>query len=230
MQVMKKMASIHPSPQHLMRMFDDFDLEGPNGIHKCLVLELLGPSVPDMVEHYSDYRLPGGIAKAIAKQAVSGLDALHQQEIAHGGELITLLVLENECSTCLDLHANNLAFTLPDMNRVPEGEFIKTLGKPDIGYVKRKDSKPLEPSVPEYIVRPASDQKLPSTSLLSNAIKIIDFGESFLPTAVPHTLRTPVSVRAPEVIFKDNLDYRVDLWSMGCMVGEIIRSRQSIQS
>ena len=87
MQVMKKIASIHPSPRHLMHMFDDFDLEGPNGVHKCFVLELLGPSVSDMVERYSDNRLPGGIAKAIAKQALSGLDTLHQQRIAHGGEL-----------------------------------------------------------------------------------------------------------------------------------------------
>ena len=89
---MKKIASIHPSPQHLMRMFDDFDLDGPNGTHKCFVLELLGPSVSDMVERYSDYRFPEGIAKAIAKQALAGLDALHQQKIAHGGELPTLLV------------------------------------------------------------------------------------------------------------------------------------------
>ena len=75
-----------------MRMFDHFDLEGPNGTHKCFALELLGPSVPDMAERYRDYRLPGGIAKAIAKQALSGLDALHQEKIAHGGELLALLV------------------------------------------------------------------------------------------------------------------------------------------
>lgn len=91
---MKKLASIHPNPQHLMRMFDHFDLEGPNGIHKCFSLELLGPSVPDMAERYRDNRLPGGVAKAIAKQALSGLDALHQQKIAHGGELLALLMLE----------------------------------------------------------------------------------------------------------------------------------------
>lgn len=137
--------------------------------------------------------------------------------------------MENECSPCLDLHTNNLALTLPDLNHVPEYEFIEILGKPDIEFVQRKDNQPLEPGVPEYIVRPASDQKLPSCSLLLNPVKIIDLGQSFLPTTVPHTLRTPVSVRAPEVIFKDSLDYRVDLWSMGCMVGEITRSGRIIQ-
>ena len=122
-----------------------------------------------------------------------------------------------------------MALTLPDLNCVSEGEFTQILGKPDIGCVQRKNNKPLEPGVPEYIVRPASGLKLPSRSLLLNPIKIIDFGQSFMPTAVPHTLRTPIAVRAPEVIFKDNLDYRVDLWSMGCMVSEITGSAKIVQ-
>ena len=63
-------------------MFDAFDIEGPNGRHECLVLELLGPSVVDTVE-----RLSGKVAKSIAKQALSGLDALHRQGIGHGGKL-----------------------------------------------------------------------------------------------------------------------------------------------
>lgn len=98
-----------------------------------------------------------------------------------------------------------------------ESEFMKILGKPEIGYVRRKDGKALEPGMPEYIVRPALYR---SRSLLSREIKIIDFGESFLQSSVPETLHTPLHVRAPEVIFKDPLDYRVDLWSMGCLVGK----------
>lgn len=83
---MKKLASIHPRPQHVMHVVDDFNLEGPNGTHRCLVFELLGPSVPDMVyAHFPDGRLPGKLAKAIAKQVVSGLEFLHQEKIGHGG-------------------------------------------------------------------------------------------------------------------------------------------------
>ena len=48
--------------------------------------------------------------------------------------------MENECSPCLDLHTNNLALTLPNLNREPEYEFIDILGKPDIEFVQRKDS------------------------------------------------------------------------------------------
>ncbi|KAJ9362140.1 hypothetical protein DTO027B9_571 [Paecilomyces variotii] len=185
-----------------MRMLDDFDLQGPNGTHKCLVFELLGPNIPDMIDaRFPDGRLPGQLAKAIAKQALFGLDILHQQNIGHG-----------------DFHTRNLAFTMPSMD-ISEEEFIELLGTPEISYVQRSNGKALEPNIPEYIVRPASYRTFPWRS--SNSIKIVDFGESFLPTTIPQTLHTPLPVRAPEVIFGDRLDYRVDLWSMGCMLFEL---------
>lgn len=83
---MKKLASIYPCPPHVMHVVDDFDLEGPNGTHRCLVFELLGPSVPDMIDAcFSDGKLPGKLAKTIVKQVISGLEFLHQEEIGHGG-------------------------------------------------------------------------------------------------------------------------------------------------
>ena len=104
------------------------------------------------------------------------------------------------------------------MKNVPEKEFMDALGKPEIGHVQRTDGKPLGDGVPEYIVRPAVFR---SPSWLSHEIKIIDFGESFLQSSVPQILHTPLAVRAPEIIFKNPLDYRVDLWSMGCLVSPI---------
>lgn len=57
-----------------MCMTDDFDLTSPNGSHKCIVLDLVGPSVPDMIEtHFANGRLPGNLAKRIEKQALIGL-------------------------------------------------------------------------------------------------------------------------------------------------------------
>ena len=102
------------------------------------------------------------------------------------------------------------------MDNVPDKEFIQTLGKPEIGHVHRSDGKALEPGIPEYVVGPAGTHSWP----LSNIIKIVDFGESFLQQTVPQTLHTPLTVQAPEIIFGDHLDYHMDLWSLGCMVGE----------
>ncbi|KAJ6009042.1 hypothetical protein N7522_004058 [Penicillium canescens] len=203
LQTMKKLASHRPRLKHTLYMLDNFDLKGPNGHHNCLVYELLGPNIPDTIDaHFPNGRLPGKLAKVIAKQSLIGLDSLHQQNIGHG-----------------DLHTRNLAFTMPYVDNVTEEKFTEMLGKPEIGYVRRSDGKELEPGIPEYIVRPTSYRTHSWNS--AQSIKIIDFGESFLPTAVPRTLHTPLAVRAPEVIFQDRIDYRVDLWSMGCMLFEL---------
>ncbi|GKZ32254.1 hypothetical protein AbraIFM66950_001534 [Aspergillus brasiliensis] len=165
---------------------------------------MLGPSVSDLVEErFADGRLPGSIAKGIAKQALLGLNLLHRRKIAHG-----------------DYNIRNLAFTMPEfVSNIPEHKFINPLEKPDIGHVCSNDGRSLGPGIPEYIVRPAS---LHSRSRpLSNTIKIVDFGGSFSQDDVPETLHTPLVVRAPEVIFKDRLDYRVDLWSVGCVLFEL---------
>lgn len=73
--------------QHIVRMLDHFDIQGPNGTHPCLVLEMLGPSGADLVEgRFADGRLPGSLAKGVARQAMMGLDSLHRRGIAHGGQ------------------------------------------------------------------------------------------------------------------------------------------------
>ncbi|KAF2277201.1 serine protein kinase [Westerdykella ornata] len=205
--VLRTIAAIQseqPGSQHPMPMVDHFQLAGPNGTHDCLVLELLGPSVGDLLDaRFPDGRLPGRFAKNIAKQALRGLDYLHQQNIGHG-----------------DLHIRNLAFTIPSTHSLPEEEFLRKLGEPETGLIRRTDGKPLEPGMPNYLVRPTSYPA--DLSLSSHLIKIVDFGESFLSNDVPDTLHTPLPVRVPEVIFGDKLDYRVDLWSMGCMLFELV--------
>lgn len=203
LETLKKLAFRHPRLQHTVHLLDNFDLKGPNGSHNCLVYELLGPNIPDTIDaHFPAGRLPGRLAKVIAKQSLIGLDGLHQMNIAHG-----------------DLHTRNLAFSIPCIDNVTEGQFTEMLGKPDIGYVRRTDGKTLEPGIPEYVVRPSLYRT--HSWNLAQSVKIIDFGESFVHTTIPQTLHTPLPVRAPEVIFQDRIDYRVDLWSMGCMLFEL---------
>lgn len=72
--------------RHVMRLLDHFQIQGPNGKHECLVLELLGPSITDVVEtRFNDERLPGSLARASVQQAFLGLAYLHKHNIIHGG-------------------------------------------------------------------------------------------------------------------------------------------------
>jgi serine/threonine-protein kinase SRPK3 len=209
--------SDHSGFRHLFWMTNRFQLHGPNGIHECLVLEIMGSSIPDILERrFSDTRLPGKLAKGIAKQALLGLHCLHRQGIVHRG----LWLGRGRISNLLigsDLHTRNLAFVAPIEHSLSEEDFLKQLKKAQIGAVRRTDGEPLEPSMPEYLVRPTS--RPVDLSPASAIIRIVDFGEFFFvshPRIEPHT---PLVVRAPEIIFKDRLDHRVDPWTMGSMVG-----------
>lgn len=38
--------------KHIVQLFDEFLLQGPNGSHQCLVFELLGPTLDTVVSDY----------------------------------------------------------------------------------------------------------------------------------------------------------------------------------
>ncbi|KAF1351893.1 kinase-like domain-containing protein [Delphinella strobiligena] len=205
-------APISSGFQHIERLLDDFKHTGPNGTHNCLILELLGPSVPTVIEaHFPDGRLPGIIANRVAMQVVLGLDFLHKNKIGHG-----------------DLHTGNVVFELPSLDSMSEEDLMKKMTVPETGPVTRSDGQELTAEVPRYLVWPTS---LPANAPAAyDKIKIIDFGESFQPEDRPQTLYTPLVVRAPEVIFGDQWDHRVDLWSLGCMIFELVAGQPPFDS
>lgn len=124
--------------------------------------------------------------------------------------------LETKSLTLLDLHTRNTAFTMPSVQALREEELYQKLGEPKTACVQRVDRKPLEPGMPRYLVKPSVYSATRSFPL--DTVKIVDFGQSFRGGEVPEELHTPLPLRAPEVIFRDRVDWRVDLWSMGCTV------------
>ncbi|KAI1110044.1 kinase-like protein [Nemania sp. NC0429] len=205
----------HPGRAHLVQMLDCFIVDGPNGTHDCLVLELLGPSVQDAITSYKDHRLPAALAKSTAYQALQGLDLLSQHKISHA-----------------DFHSGNVAFKLPDLDLLDEHQFFKKYGKPEISGVHSTDGAVATIHVPSYIVQPISltgRAMRDSLSKLSVA-KLIDFGESFFEGQSPAKIHTPLPVRAPEALFGDNLDCHVDIWSMGCLLFELVTGQPPFDS
>jgi non-specific serine/threonine protein kinase len=79
--------------QYITQLLDDFEHNGPNGVHKCLVFEPMGPTVNTMVLELPQFkprrqgmkvRYPPPMAKAILRQALQALAFLHENGIAHG--------------------------------------------------------------------------------------------------------------------------------------------------
>lgn len=98
--------------RHITQLLDEFEHHGPNGIHKCLVFEPMGPTVTTMVEELPQFnprkrgmkaRYPPQMTKSILKQSLEALSFLHANGIVHG-----------------DFQLGNILFALDDIDSQPE--------------------------------------------------------------------------------------------------------------
>ncbi|XP_059188421.1 SRSF protein kinase 3 [Centropristis striata] len=72
-------TSRHPSSQRIVQLLDEFKLAGVNGVHMCLVLELLGPDLRSWQLCFGNPGLTRPLVKQILIQVLQGLDYLHTQ-------------------------------------------------------------------------------------------------------------------------------------------------------
>jgi len=98
-------------------------------------------------------------------------------------------------------------------------DFLKVLGAPESEELARLDGKPLDNGLPNQLVKAAGwDEWIDEDD---EDLRIIDLGESFLQGAETKTLAQPRCLQAPETIFTDSFDYRLDLWRGGCVVRKL---------
>lgn len=75
-------------PRSYVRLLDYFTHHGPNGTHSCLVTELLGPSLSNVIGVYRAIEQvirPDTILRA-SRQILDGVEFAHQAGLAHGGK------------------------------------------------------------------------------------------------------------------------------------------------
>lgn len=105
------------SAQYITRLLDEFEHQGSNGTHKCLVFEPMGPSVNSMVEELPQFkprkrgmkiRYPPQMAMSILKQSLQALAFLHENGIAHG-----------------DFQPGNMLFGLGDIDSLSEDVLLQ---------------------------------------------------------------------------------------------------------
>jgi serine/threonine-protein kinase SRPK3 len=73
----------HEGKDRVSLLLDHFWIEGPNGRHRCLVSEALGPSIAQLRE--DNVVLSIRQSQKVALQASQGLAFLHSVGIIHGG-------------------------------------------------------------------------------------------------------------------------------------------------
>lgn len=81
-----RITSADPGAKHVSRLLNNFDIEGPNGKHACLVSEPLGCSLGVSREVSTRWFFQLPIARAIAAKVIIGVRFIHSCGVVHGGE------------------------------------------------------------------------------------------------------------------------------------------------
>ncbi|PGH10733.1 CMGC/SRPK protein kinase [Helicocarpus griseus UAMH5409] len=68
----------HPGRKHVVSLLDSFEHRGPNGIHVCMVFEVLGENLLGLIKRWNHRGIPMPLVKQITKQVLLGLDYLHR--------------------------------------------------------------------------------------------------------------------------------------------------------
>lgn len=68
----------HPGRKHVVSLLDSFEHKGPNGLHVCMVFEVLGENLLGLIKRWNHRGIPMPLVKQITKQVLLGLDYLHR--------------------------------------------------------------------------------------------------------------------------------------------------------
>jgi len=203
-------SGTHPGSERVLALLDHFRMQGANGEHDVLVLQVVGPHLEAMFN--DDPTVIQQSIKPLVHQVALGTSFLHHCGIVHA-----------------DLHQGNIMLEIPDLDGKSEENAMITLGVPQCVAVVTRDPRHHTDSLPKYLVIPGDLADCVEQDDIH--VKIVDLGEAFFSTDVPQRLNTALQVRAPEGIFNhlstlSNIKYnsRVDVWSMGCLIYELATS------
>ncbi|KAJ5626710.1 hypothetical protein N7528_004137 [Penicillium herquei] len=93
------------SSNYVVQLLDTFTHEGPNGVHRCLVFELLGPSVDQVLSDYHEGRdkIDSETVLQMSTQLLKAVRFIHSVGMCHGGNgLPTQLVKAAEWDEWID--------------------------------------------------------------------------------------------------------------------------------
>jgi len=218
-----------PGRQYIVELLGSFHIDGPNGRHQCLILQIAGPSIrsfseaPGKISGYK--RLHPQLARSLSRHVTEGLACLHAIGILHG-----------------DLTPSNVLVSMDFIQTMSEQELLELIGQPvcedvHLNNVGRASMSQLPDSAPAYIVAPcdimAAYRTLRTcralvTDLNLSHISGVTQGCAALP--VEDLGRTSVSYAAPELIFGSQSSFSSDIWSLACVLYAICAGREMFES
>ncbi|RVD84802.1 uncharacterized protein DFL_006525 [Arthrobotrys flagrans] len=204
-----------PGRDCCMIPLDTFRHAGPNGVHACLIFEVMDGSL----NKYRRYR--PDLVKYIAQRTLLGISHLHRNNLVHS-----------------DLHTGNVFFRLRDVNSLAKDDFEKRYPEQQKVTLERLDGSKVDSHAPRYIVLNQPCQEKDNEQDIGEwyrdpihclgkpyevDIRIGDLGSAFIATAPPQSFCTPFGLQAPEqALGLTSIDAKIDIWTFGCMIFQLL--------
>ena len=211
---------------------DDFQHEGPNGNHACLVFELMGETLRSFGVWFKECMVATTIMRRFSWQLVVALDFAHASGVIHTGKLF-------------GKHANYRVQTgcpagEPLLHKIPKLiVIIRHQARQRLCQILDKSQ------IKHYLaneVIPQQDRtKAQYTPILSSLLRryyfntdpgrfndlnitLGDWGVSSWTTKHLTENMQPVALQAPEVLIKALWDNKADFWNLGAVLFEVYRA------
>ncbi|KAF2421083.1 kinase-like protein [Tothia fuscella] len=201
----KLMASdFHEGRQYVRSLYDSFSIEGVNGTHLCLVMEIGGPTIAEVCGQNESRRLRADLARKLATQVTQAVAFLHSQNVAHA-----------------DISTHNILFRIQGLCSWSTDELDERLPEPHIEDVHMMDNQAPSSSAPIYLVDSMKMQDIVDLEL-DGDIMLIDFGLSYYAEESAH--KQPIrnlQHSPPELILEFEGFLKSDLWALGCTIFEL---------
>lgn len=179
---------LHPGRTAVRTLLDRFDLDGPNGRHRCLVHEALWENAKNIRNGNEISRLPVSIVAMILKRVFNALTLLHDEcHVAHTDIREANIIFQAESAVFEKLEHDELAEPSP---------------------WKEVDGHPVHSFQGFYIPK---DSGYPVLCDFGSTVPLDDGREH------REDIQSKI-YRAPEILLDIPWTYSADIWNVGCVV------------
>ncbi|KAI8337005.1 kinase-like domain-containing protein [Chlamydoabsidia padenii] len=233
-----------PGYQHIAQLLDHFEHQGANGTHVCMVFEVLGESLLSLIKRFKYRGVPAAVVKKVAAQVLLGLDYLHREcgiihtDLKPENVLVYVPNVETLLQDRFHIHGADTKSIDDTTTEAPILDQVDTKGltKNQKKKLKKKMKKKMQHRKQEQGTgnRKNKDGIIMSSVLDFTAgdqdvnvyenivVKIADLGNAcWTKDECSHLIQTR-EYRSPEVILGANWTEKTDLWSLGCMIFELM--------